>query len=135
VPSYSYQCEMCGDIAEREHTIGTAPRTRPCGACGGRARLRIGVGVHVAPSGLEHKGAAVRAIDAKEAGWHRDMPAYKRMRDRGMQPAAIDGAALVEDRVRDQLDITYAPLIEQGIGRDRIVEGVQAAADIVEGFA
>lgn len=33
---------------------------------------------------------AVR-IDATEARWHKDMPAYKALRDQGIQPPRIDG--------------------------------------------
>ncbi len=92
-----------------------------CG-CGGVMRLRIGVGVHVAPSALENKGATARAGNARDSQWDKDMPAYKRMRNAGMQPRNIDGSAALENEVGSQFDVQYKPLLDQGVPRERIRE-------------
>ena len=36
------------------------------------------------------------AINAKQARWDRDMPAYQRLRGDGLQPPQIDGCAYAE---------------------------------------
>jgi hypothetical protein len=131
MPRYEYHCGACDEISEIVVSIGTARRMRECD-CGGIARLRIGVDVNIAPSALENKGAAVRAIDTKEGRWDRDMPAYKRMRHAGMQPASVDGAAALEGQVGDQFDVHYKPLMDRGIPRDRIQEGEEQAKELLE---
>lgn len=128
--TYEYRCAECGRNAEQEWAIGSAPREGSC-YCGGSLRLVIGAGVQIAPSALENKGGEVRQIDATEKQWDKDMPAYKRMRDRGMQPRAIDGSARLEDRVEDQLDVNYDALKSEGVTRERVIEGTQQAAEIM----
>ncbi len=102
-------------------------------------RLRIGAGVNIAPSALETKGGQVRAINAKEGRWDKDMPAYQRMRWRGMQPKGIDGAADLEDRVGDQFDVKYDRMISavpEGGAREsfrrRVAEGEEQAKEVME---
>lgn len=133
MPAYSYQCQLCKDITDEILPIGDAPRLIKCKHCHGLARLRIGVGVHIAPSALENKGEKVRSIDQTEAQWGVDMPAYKRMRNAGMQPKNIDGAAVLEDQVGSQADIDYKRLIDEGVTRERIQEGQEQAREIIEG--
>lgn len=132
MPVYCYACDNCPDMTDLVASIGTARRIIACDSCGGIQRLMIGAGVNIAPSALENKGVTVRAADAREGRWNKDMPAYKRMRDRGMQPPQIDGSAQLEDRAGDQFDVQYRRLIDQGISRTRIHEGTQQAKEIVE---
>lgn len=94
-------------------------------------RLRIGVGVNISATALETKGGDVRAVDEREDRWHKDMPAYKRMRHRGMQPPQIDGSASLEEKVGDQFDVNYHGLYEQGVTRERVQEGAEQAAEIM----
>jgi hypothetical protein len=131
MPKYEYLCMTCDEISEIVASIGTARRMRECD-CGGIARLRIGVDVHVAPSALEHKGGEVRAINATEDRWNADMPAYRRMRHKGMQPNAIDGSAALEDQVGDQFDVQYKALLDKGITRARIREGAEQAEELMD---
>ena len=44
-------------------------------------------------------------VKAREARWNRDMPAYKRMRDQGLQPKGIDGAADLERDASTRFEI------------------------------
>jgi hypothetical protein len=126
---------MCGETFELERPIGTAQRMTRC-SCGDTARLVIGEGVNIAPSALETKGARVREIDNTEAGWSKDMAAYKRMRDRGMQPQAIDGSARLEDSVGDQLDVELQKMNKSAqdgrVSRKRYIEAAEQAAELID---
>lgn len=130
MPSYAYRCESCGDELERQVAIGTARRMIRCD-CGGVKRLLIGVGVNVSAHALETKGGEVRASDAMEARWHKDMPAYRRMRKAGMQPDHIDGSARLEDKVSDQTDIELQRPSLEDVSRPRYIEAKEAAAQLV----
>lgn len=44
------------------------------------------------------RGAIVAQTNKTERGWNKDMPAYKRLRQNGLQPRSIDGAAEIERR-------------------------------------
>lgn len=46
------------------------------------------------------RGAEVAATNRRAKNWDRDMPAYKRLRQQGYQPKAIDGAAIVEAKAK-----------------------------------
>src|SRR5882724_10572789 len=115
MPSYEYRCTKCRTEQDVPFEIGEAPRTQPCPRCGQTAHLVIGAGVQIAPSALETKGQNARDLVATEKRWDQDMPAYKRMRNRGLQPRGIDGAALLEDKVDDQRGIDYEKLIDTGV--------------------
>ena len=54
--------------------------------------------VSVAPSAMPTRngGAEAVTINAREARWQKDMPAYKRLRQQGYQPPRIDGCAELE---------------------------------------
>jgi len=58
------------------------------------------------------RGAEVREINARERSWNRDMPAYKRLREQGLQPRQIDGAAALESRASERWQIEGAPVAE-----------------------
>ena len=132
MPAYSYECDTCHSIEDRIEPIGEARRTIMCKVCDGVLHLRIGVGVQIAPSALENKGGDVRDINSTEVRWDRDMSAYKRMRNKGMQPKGIDGAAELENQVGDQFDVQYKALYDMGVTREHIQEGAEKAREIVE---
>lgn len=130
---YAYLCGSCGSQDDREFHIGTALRTTRCPECAGIMRLRIGVGVNVAASALENKGVTIRDADAREKRWDTDIPAYRRMRHKGMQPKGIDGSARLENEVGDQFDIHYQGVQQRtGASRERLMEGVEQAAEIMD---
>lgn len=128
--NYLYRCPE-GHRIEQQFPIGTARRMLRC-SCGQPAKLLIGEGVNIAPSALETKGAQVRASNVTEARWNKDMPAYKRMRHRGMQPKMIDGCEKLENEVGDQFDIDYGRFYKDGVTKERVLEGAEQAAEIME---
>lgn len=128
---YVYRCGTCGEEHDKQYPIGTALRITRC-HCGGTMRLRIGTGVNISAHALETKGGPVRDVDAREDRWHKDMPAYKRMRHRGLQPQAIDGSAALEDKVGDQFDVMHQPMYEAGVSRTHMVEAAEQAKQIAQ---
>lgn len=57
--------------------------------------------VRVAPNHTTTGGERAAQINATEARWQKDMPAYKRLRQDGLQPKTIDGAANVEKKAKE----------------------------------
>lgn len=47
------------------------------------------------------RGGRVAEISQTERNWNKDMPAYKRLRQDGLQPKRIDGAAEVERKAKE----------------------------------
>lgn len=67
--------------------------------------------VGVSAGALEVRGAAVRAMDAKDKALDGDLAAYKRLRNNGLQPKAIDGSLDVERKVTSQFDIDLGHVV------------------------
>ncbi len=57
--------------------------------------------VRVAPNHTTTGGERAAQINATEARWHKDMPAYKRLRQDGLQPKTIEGAANLEKKAKE----------------------------------
>jgi hypothetical protein len=51
------------------------------------------------------RGLQVAKVNDREKGWNKDMPAYKRLRQQGLQPRQIDGAAALESRATEKWQI------------------------------
>ena len=69
--------------------------------CFGCKAASVAVAASATPS--RSAGAAHAAsVNATEARWDRDMPAFKRLREQGLQPQRIDGAADVEARATER---------------------------------
>lgn len=120
---YEYACtfDSCTFAAfELDMPMGTAKPTIRCPD--GHLARRVYEMPQIAPSALEAKGEGVRKKLVTDNSWDRDMPAYYRMRKRGLQPEHVDGSAAVEARVEDQVDITYGHLYEHDGGKERVVE-------------
>lgn len=55
------------------------------------------------------RGGQVAETSAMEKRWQRDMPAYRRLRQDGLQPKQIDGSAELEKKAK------HAWQVETGI--------------------
>jgi hypothetical protein len=51
------------------------------------------------------RGSVVGETNDRERRWQRDMPAYKRLRQQGLQPRQIDGAAILEKHATEKWQI------------------------------
>jgi hypothetical protein len=47
----------------------------------------------------------VSQIKTRDKQWNADMPAYKRLRDQGLQPKQIDGASILEKHATERWQI------------------------------
>lgn len=135
MPGYDFKCGSCLIVDEKSFPIGEAPRILACQYCGGIAQLVIGSQVQIAPSALEGKGAEVRATNAKDFALDKDRYAYKRMRDRGLQPKTVGGSSRLENEVGDNVDIEWKPRLKDvGEGsweskKERVKEGMQLSKE------
>lgn len=64
-----------------------------------------------------------------EDRWDRDMPAYQRLRNSGLQPPKIDGCYQLEQRAHSQLEIEMGHLIDRSI-MPQVTEGMQIAKEL-----
>lgn len=48
-------------------------------------------------------------VNDTEKQWHKDMPAYKRLVQEGLQPQRIDGCARLEQEAKHRVDIEGLP--------------------------
>lgn len=65
------------------------------------------------------RGAKVAEINQRASNWDKDMPAYKRLRQQGLQPRSVDGShrleatAKTEAQVEGRVDIES--LVKRGV--------------------
>lgn len=128
MPTYAFRCKSCGDY-ERWHSIH-APLPKTCPTCGGFTQQVISPPRLYA---VGERGAHTRATDATEAQWAKDMPAYKRLRNEGHQPQAIDGAAHLEATAEHGMEINSKGIVKGP--EHRIQEGIEMAREIMGGQA
>lgn len=96
MPHYSYLCENDHGF-EQWASIHVDSMTAECpypecGLTAGKVFTPPMISVYATPS----KGADARAVDKREKNWSRDLPAYKALRNNGVQPPAIDGCHRLE---------------------------------------
>lgn len=125
MPHYIYRCDDCGDVTAWQ-SIHDEPYV-VCPECENQPAVKVMTPPNIAAAALETKGASVVEIDAREARWQRDMPAYKSLRYQGIQPKQIDGC----DRVAASASSKWE--IETGLrvsDEDKIHEGMHIAQEI-----
>jgi hypothetical protein len=122
--TYVWRCNTCGEEIDEQVPIGTARSMRKCD-CGGRMSKVLGVGMAIHSDATPNKKHGVRAANRREDKWAKTMPAYKRMRDRGLQPPNIDSAVNLENEVGDQMDINHRQVIPtESKARDAVREQI-----------
>jgi len=67
-------------------------------------------GVRIGANTTTSRGASVGEANAREKRWSKDMPAYKRLRQQGLQPRQIDGSAILEKHATERWQIEGAPV-------------------------
>lgn len=67
-------------------------------------------GVSFGSNSTTTRGKAVEQINQRERQWNKDMPAYKRLRQQGLQPRQIDGASILEKHATEKWQIEGAPV-------------------------
>lgn len=104
MPTYLYLCKK-SHRTEAWRSIHTDNlKQYECSVCGGEADL-VFSSPAIAADALPNKRHGVRSIEATERRWGVDMPAYKRLREEGLQPRSVDGAAMAEAQAQHPLEI------------------------------
>lgn len=83
--------------------------------------------VQVSPAATPSRSPGAAAINRKESGWERDMPAYRRLRSQGYQPQGIDGCGDLESRAetREEIEMGHVfpkdrlPAIKEDLAKAR----------------
>lgn len=74
-------------------------------------------------------GKAKSSQSRMESRWERDMPAYRRLRDHGLQPPKIDGSAEIEARANSQLEVELGHMIPKNV-MPQVVEGMAISREM-----
>jgi len=79
MPTYDYECQSCGNVFEKFHSMTARPRVK-CPQCGGRAKKMLGAGAGIIFKGSgfyetdyrrkreSGPGGKEKAAEAKESG-------------------------------------------------------------------
>lgn len=83
-----------------------------CGRCfkcrEGRGCIRS---VGFAPTSMPTRNPEAVRLVATDKAWDKDMGAYRRLRDNGIQPKRIDDCAELETRATDQFEVEMAKIV------------------------
>lgn len=91
-------------------------REIPCPECSRMAPMILSSPA-IAADALPNKLHGVRAVNARDKQWGRDMDAYKRLRRDGVQPRGIDGSAEWEQTCNVPIEIEMG----KALGKERDV--------------
>jgi hypothetical protein len=95
-----------------------------CGKCW---KCKEGTGcirsITFAPSAMPTRHPEVKPILDKDKQWERDMPAYKRLRQNGLQPKRIDDSAILETRANDQFEVEMGKIVPDRV-KPQVKEGL-----------
>lgn len=108
MPTVLARCQVHGD-GEFWRSIHDAA-VADCPECG-KARVQVMTPPRISVYATPNKGAEARAVDARENRWHKDLPAYKRLRHEGLQPRTTDGCHVLEQEAHDRMEIEMGHLI------------------------
>jgi hypothetical protein len=75
------------------------------------------LGVRMGTNSTTSRGQKVEEINQRAKGWDKDMPAYKRLRQQGLQPRSIDGAARLESTAKTEAQVEGRVDIESLVKR------------------
>lgn len=125
MPTYRYRCFACQTDTEIWESIHSSALAE--GACG-HPVTRVIDKVTALGLGSSDK---VRVADATEKQWNKDMPAYKRFREKGYQPPGIDGCDRLEATAQSNIEIQSGGRLKYT--DEQVNAGKQQAEDIVKG--
>lgn len=126
MPTYNYYCDKCESDTLVWQSIYADALSK--GECGHKIIRKIDkvVTLHVGRTGQ----AAIDA-DAREKRWDKDMPAYKRFREKGYQPPGIDGCDYLEATAKSDIWVKSGGRMKYSDAT--VYEGKQQAEDITKG--
>jgi hypothetical protein len=75
------------------------------------------LGVRMGANSTTSRGQKVEEINQRAKGWDKDMPAYKRLRQQGLQPRSVDGSARLESTAKTEAQVEGRVDIESLVKR------------------
>lgn len=79
--------------------------------------------VSFAPSSMPNRFPQAKTVVDRDGRWDADMPAYRRLRDNGVQPKQIDGCAELETRATEQFEVEMGTIVPD-YAKSRVKEGL-----------
>ena len=128
MPNYHYYCETCDEDTELWRSITSDPLTT--GECGHDI---VQVIDRVNTMGVGAHGQKTVEVEAREARWAKDMPAYARFRKKGYMPPQIDGCDKLEATAQNYVEVNTGGRIK--VDEQRMQEAKVLADDIMAGRA
>lgn len=111
MPTYRYRCDADHEFQVWRSIHEDTVRELPCDECS-RPAVMVLSSPAIAADALPNKLHGVRAKNAEERRWDKDMPAYSRLRKDGLQPKSVDGAHLAETNAKDPLEVAMGRPID-----------------------
>jgi putative FmdB family regulatory protein len=105
MPLYSYRCTECMNMHDIRHDFNHVNKNK-CNECGGELCKFYGNVVVAASCMPTRSFTDFDATRLKERNQSKDMPAYKRLVEDGLQPPTIDGSAHLERHAHSALEVT-----------------------------
>jgi len=119
MPKYDYKCKTCGTIEETIHGFNDEPDMY-CLECGQPMGKLMGM-PYVAPSSMPTRTGDIDMAATRQAEKNKDadMAAYKRLRQDGVQPPAINGSAKLEARAEEKHEVNSGHTFSTASARKR----------------
>lgn len=92
MPTYSRHCPKCDLLFTKWQSIHDDSPIK-CGECGSKTQNIV---EKVNTYAVGGRGRHTAVSDATDREWHKDMDAYQRFRNKGIQPPKITGADRLE---------------------------------------
>lgn len=91
--------------------------------------------VNVAPSATPSRHPEAASVKAREERWAKDLPAYKRLRQNGLQPRSTEGAARLEALAESPAQVELGLVNVPQSHRSQVDELPVASAETMGGAA
>jgi hypothetical protein len=102
---------------------------KPCGCPTYRDHL---LSIAFSQAAMPTRKPGVVAAENRENRWSKDMPAYRRLRENGVQPRQIDGSAELEAKASTQAEIEIGHAFKGHNLRD--VQAIAEDTGLTEGI-
>ena len=119
MPRYDYRCKVCGEVEETVHGFDEDPEMH-CLECGAVMGRMMGM-PYVSPSAVPSRNNVIDLAATKQAEKDKvaDMDAYKRLRQNGVQPPSINGAARLEAKAEEKHEVNSGKTFSTATSRKR----------------
>ena len=126
MPLYSYRCTDCSNHFDIRHGFHE-DNTHVCNNCKGKLAKYYGKVVVAASCMPTRSNIDFEGTKLNETNKDKDMPAFKRLVQSGVQPNAINGAAHLEKHANHKMEIESGVLLKSnkdvseltyGLGKD-----------------